>query len=244
MNKWFLLFYSVLFTFLSFKSNAQVNYTYNFISKVNSPDSNDLNSTISHLFSTYDKYLFEYILVNKEETKVNTALGTSVKKLSFDTLGIYIVDLIKKEGIQIDSFSKNFKIIGNVNTQINSFALKIYKSYTPSNNKTNVQCNIVDTVIENQNYKYLSDTAKGLSGSDSIVTKSFFAPIRRLLTPWGLNNSISQLPNFTLTGFSIFFLAARVTITFNVQEVKLLGKKEEEISGAICEALKKSGLLP
>lgn len=243
MNKWFLLFYSVLFTFLSFYGNAQVNYTYNFVFKFNSTDSNELNSTISNLFSTYDKYLFEYILVNKEETKVNTELGTSIKKLSFDTLGIYIIDLIKKEGIQIDSFSKNFKIISSVNTQINSFALKIYKSYTPSNNKTNFKYNIVDSVIENQNYKYLSDTTKGLFGTDSIITKSFFAPIRGLLTPWGINNSISQLPNYTLTGFSIFFIAARVTITFNIQEVKLLEKKEEEISGTICETLKKSGLL-
>lgn len=243
MNKWISLFYSIIFLSLSLNSNAQVNYTYQFVFNISSLESKDLNSSISHLFSTYDKYLFEYILVDKEETKVNTKLGTTDKKLSFDTLGVYVIDLIKKNGIQIDSFSRNFKIISKVNAQINSFALKINSSYTPSNKTANVQHIIVDTVIENQVYKYLSDTTKGKFGTDSIVTKIFFAPISKLLTPWGMNNSISQLPEFTLTGLSMLFIAAKETITFNVQSVKLLGKKEEELSKAICAALKNSGFL-
>jgi len=243
MKKCFWLFYSTILTILPLVSNAQKKYSYELNFGFSSFEKNQKNSVITHLFSTFDKYLFEYILEEKQEILINAELDTLHSELKFDTLGVYIIDLSQKKCIQIDSFSKNFKIIGNVSDQNNSFALKLHSSFTPSKNKNDYQYLIVDTVLENQTYKIISDTAKGKSGIDSAISKIFFVRKEHLLTPWGVNNSISQLTNYTLAGFSIYFIEQKMTMTCIIQAIKLLGKREEEISKSICEKLIQNKIL-
>jgi hypothetical protein len=238
MNKCFLFFYSILFTSFSLKINAQEKYTYRLVFSFSFFDKIQANSATTHLFSTFDKYLFEYTLEEKDEAIVNTELGTIDRKLRFDTLGVYVIDLSKKQYIQIDSFSKDYKLINSADNKHSSFALKLNSSFNPFISKNDQEFVFVDTTIENQSLKYTIDTIKSVSGSDSIVSKSYFTKCENLLTPWGIHQSTKRFQDLTFTGFTVTYIEQKTSITCNIQEIKILGKKEEEISRAICEKLK------
>jgi hypothetical protein len=238
MNKYFLFFYSILFTCFSLKINAQEKYTYNLVFSFSFFDNIQANSATTHLFSTFDKYLFEYILEEKDEAKVNTALGTIDRKLRFDTIGVQVIDFSKKKHIQIDSFSKDYKLVNSADNKYSSFALKLNSSFNPISSKNDQKFVFVDTIIENQSFKYILDTIKSVSGTDSIVSKSYFTKCDNLLTPWGIHQSTKRFQDLTFTGFTVTYIEQKMSITCNIQEIKILGKKEEEISRTICEKLK------
>jgi hypothetical protein len=92
MGKLKLLSISILIASFPFKVNAQNNYTYKILFNFGSIDNNQSVSTNTHLFSTFDNFLFEYIIEVKKESKLNNgrvSIERVEEKVKFDMVGVY-----------------------------------------------------------------------------------------------------------------------------------------------------------
>jgi hypothetical protein len=220
--------------------NAQNNYTYKILINFSSLDNNQLNSTNTHLFSTFDNFLFEYILEEKKETILNIGQGGVERvdeKVKFDTVGVQVIDLLTKRYILIDSFSKKFKVLSNGDYINSPIGLKMNTSVRIDTKKIKV-FSFSDTLLSNQKFQYSSDTIRNINNSDSVISKAYFTQFDNLNTLWTILGMPKANEKLTFVGFSTSFIEQKFTISLHVQDIQLLGKKEEEISRTICEKLK------
>jgi hypothetical protein len=112
MAKIFLFFIFILLSSLHLKVIAQNNYTHKLLFEFNSLDANQSKAnTTTHFFSSYDKYLFEYIVEEKIESSLIVGQDKVDGKVRFDTISIQIIDVLNKKYVQIDRFSKKFILL-------------------------------------------------------------------------------------------------------------------------------------
>jgi hypothetical protein len=240
MEKIFPLFISILFVGFQLKVDAQINYAYKILFNFSSLDNNQSNSTNTHLFSTFDNFLFEYILEEKKETILNIGQGGVEKvdeKVKFDTVFVQVIDLVKKRYIQIDGFSEKFKVLSNGDYINSSIGLKLNTSVRIDPKKSKV-FSFSDTLISNQKFQYSSDTIRNINSSDSVISKVYFTQFDNLNTLWTILGMPKANEKLTFVGFSTSFIEQKFTISLHAQDIQLLGKKEEEISRTICKKLK------
>jgi hypothetical protein len=240
MEKIFPLFISILFASFQLKVDAQINYTYKILFNFSSLDNNQSNSTNTHLFSTFDNFLFEYILEEKKETILNIGQGGVERvdeKVKFDTVFVQVIDLVKKRYIQIDSFSEKFKVLSNGDYINSPIGLKLNTSVRIDPKKSKI-FSFSDTLISNQKFQYSSDTIRNINSSDSVISKGYFTQFDNLNTLWTILGIPKANEKLTFVGFSTSFIEQKITISLHVQGIQILGKKEEEISRTICKKLK------
>jgi len=239
-NKRYCLIFLISIFISILNVNAQNNYTYKILINFSSLDNNQLNSTNTHLFSTFDNFLFEYILEEKKETILNIGQGGVERvdeKVKFDTVGVQVIDLLTKRYILIDSFSKKFKVLSNGDYINSPIGLKMNTSVRIDTKKIKV-FSFSDTLLSNQKFQYSSDTIRNINNSDSVISKAYFTQFDNLNTLWTILGMPKANEKLTFVGFSTSFIEQKFTISLHVQDIQLLGKKEEEISRTICEKLK------
>lgn len=243
MAKIFLFFIFILLSSLHLKVIAQNNYTHKLLFEFNSLDANQSKAnTTTHFFSSYDKYLFEYIVEEKIESSLIVGQDKVDGKVRFDTISIQIIDVLNKKYVQIDRFSKKFILLNKGDYRNSTIGLKLKTTvdFNPLNH------NIIsssDTLICNQKIKYSSDTIRKSNGSDSLINKVYFAQFDNLNTLWTLLGIPNANGNFTFLGFSSAFLDQKLTLSLQVKDIQPLGKREQEISKTICEKLILEGFL-
>ncbi len=245
MEKLYFLSISILIASFPFKVNAQNNYTYKILFNFGSIDNNQSVSTTTHLFSTFDNFLFEYIIEEKKETKVKIGRDTIERveeKVKFDTVGVQVIDILKKRYVQIDSFSKKFKVLSNGDYINSTIGLKLNATLR-IDPKKNKNLSFSDTLISNQKFQYSSDTIRNINSSDSVISRAYFTHFDNLYTLWTILGMPKANEKLTFVGFSTSFIDQKITISLHARDIQLLGKKEEEISREICERLRVEGVI-
>lgn len=158
------------------------------------------------------------------------------ERVRFDTVCIQVVDLLTKKYILIDSFSKKFKVLSNGDYINSPFGLKLNTSVRVDAKKIKV-FSFSDTIISNQKFQYYSDTIRNINSSDSVISKAYFSQYDNLNTLWTILGIPKANEKLTFVGFSTSFLEERLTVSLHVQDIQLIGKKEEEVCRTICEKL-------
>jgi hypothetical protein len=245
MGKIYFLSILILIASFPFKVNAQNNYTYKILFNFGSIDNNQSVSTTTHLFSTFDNFLFEYIIEEKRETKLNIgrdSIDRVEEKVKFDTVGVQVIDIVKKRYVQIDRFSKKFKVLSNGDYINSPIGLKLNATFRIDPEK-NQNLSFSDTLISNQKFQYSSDTIRNINSADSVISKAYFIHFDNLYTLWTILGMPKANEKLTFVGFSTSFIDQKITISLHVRDIQLLGKKEEEISREICERLRVEGVI-
>ena len=155
---------------------------------------------------------------------------------------VQVIDLVKKRYIQIDSFSKKFKVLSNGDYINSPIGLKLNATLRIDPKKSN-NLSFSDTLISNQKFQYSSDTIRNINSSDSVISKAYFTHFDNLYTLWNILGIPKANEKLTFVGFSTSFIDQKITISLHVRDIQLLGKKEEEISREICERLRVEGVI-
>ncbi len=192
----------------------------------------EMNDRIIYPYFLYKNQLIELVLKENINTEIllrtdsatKSILGKQTKQvITYDTIGLQIIDPIKKEYTQIDSFQIGFNVLQKGNYKDSPTGLKM--NLTNNFNDT-VHSNFTDTVISDEAFKYNTNYTKDKTGKDSILVKGYFLSRKNFLTIFNVEGVKNPSPTMAFAGFSATYYKENFNLSIRVENVRALTERE------------------
>ncbi|MFC4231221.1 hypothetical protein ACFOW1_04925 [Parasediminibacterium paludis] len=204
----------------------------------------DENMTL-HPYYLYKGNIIELALNRKQNTTIEVTLNSQNKefekitsnKITFDTIGVQIIDFSNDRFIQLDSFKNNFKIIKTGRYKDSPIGLKL--NLNSNDKKDNFSdYKLEDTIINNEKLKFIVNKIKGAIGNDSILTTEYFVQKEGFKSIFNLSSK-SVNRKMAFYGFDSRLIEQNLKVSIRIEGIRDLSKYEEDICEHIYSALKK-----
>lgn len=177
---------------------------------------------ILHPFYSFNSNLIELVLRTNTAVVYDEETKESVSKVTYDTIGVQLIDLRNKTYYLADGFNENCKILKRGDYKESPIGLKLGLSYSAGTNDLKSE-KFKDTICNGIKYQYYKSIPGDKGFTDSLETISFFQNEANLTTIYNIPHISNK---YRFCGFSIYHFKEAYEFKMIVEDIKPMSNKD------------------